>query len=103
MKIEKLEYYTGGTTHRDGSLSWERHPNNDDIVNKINEIIDKLNEWDSIEPIKHGKWVRKEDEYAYWYECSECGAYPLYEHGVRVFSRDCPNCGAHMDKGEADT
>ena len=52
------------------------------------------------EPIRHGEWMRKEDEYAYWYECSECGDYPLYEHDVRVFSRYCPNCGAHMHKGE---
>lgn len=54
------------------------------------------------EPIRHGEWVRKEDEYAYWYECSECGGYPLYEYDARVFSRYCPNCGALMltDKGE---
>lgn len=39
MKIEKLESYS---TSNDGYY-WIRHPNQDDIVNKINEIIDYLN------------------------------------------------------------
>lgn len=39
MQIEKLESYS---TSDDGYY-WIRHPNNDDIVNKINEIIDCLN------------------------------------------------------------
>ena len=38
MKIDKLEYYS---TSNDKHV-WERHPNKDDIVKKINEIIDAL-------------------------------------------------------------
>lgn len=42
--INKLEYYTGGTTSKDGCyIRWEKHPNTDDIVEKINEIIDCIN------------------------------------------------------------
>ena len=53
------------------------------------------------EPVRHGMWVRKEDECTYWYECSECGEEPLRDGWTqRVFSRYCPNCGALMDKGD---
>ena len=54
-----------------------------------------------VEPIRHGEWIKKENETTYWYECSECGEEPLRdEYGRRAFSRYCPNCGALMDKGE---
>lgn len=39
VKIEKLEYYSSSS---DGCI-WERHPTYDDIVNKINEIIEVIN------------------------------------------------------------
>ncbi len=38
-KIKKLEYYSGSP---DGRI-WIRHPNLDDVVDKINELIDLLN------------------------------------------------------------
>jgi len=38
-KIEKLTYYR---TSEDG-YCWVEHPNIDDVVNKINELIDILN------------------------------------------------------------
>lgn len=45
--IEKLEYYSSGSTSRDGLyVLWERHPNQEDIVEKINEIIDYINNAD---------------------------------------------------------
>ena len=47
--IEKLTYCSTGTAMRDGSIFWERHPNQDDIVEKINEIIDFLNRLDEVE------------------------------------------------------
>lgn len=54
-----------------------------------------------IDAIGHGEWIKKESETTYWYECSECGEEPLRDgYGQRAFSRYCPNCGAHMDKGE---
>lgn len=38
-KIEKLKYYSSS---EDGN-NWIRHPTTDDIVTKINELIDILN------------------------------------------------------------
>lgn len=50
-----------------------------------------------------GRWVQKESDLSWWYECSECGESPLfdpYEHEVR--SSFCPWCGADMRQGEGD-
>lgn len=43
MKIEKLDYYS---TSPDG-YHWIQHPTKDDVVNKINEIIDFINKSES--------------------------------------------------------
>lgn len=39
-KIEKLEYYSSCAKD---SYCWVRHPNEDDIIDKINEIIEYIN------------------------------------------------------------
>ena len=53
------------------------------------------------EPVRHGMWVRIEDECTYWYECSECGEESLRDGWTqRVFSRYCPSCGAKMEDTE---
>ena len=39
MKIDKLKYYS---TSPNGYY-WIEHPNKDDVINKINEIIDYIN------------------------------------------------------------
>ena len=44
-----------------------------------------------------GRWIRKESDLSWWYECSECGESPLfdpYEHEVRT--PFCPWCGVEM-------
>ena len=44
-----------------------------------------------------GRWLRKESDLSWWYECSECGESPLfdpYENEVRT--PFCPWCGAEM-------
>ena len=48
-----------------------------------------------------GRWVRKESDLSWWYECSECGESPLfdpYENEVRT--PFCPWCGARMEEEE---
>lgn len=42
--IEKLEYYRTANTDRDGcAREWTSHPSLEDIIDKINEIIEYLN------------------------------------------------------------
>lgn len=43
--IEKLEYWSGGT-NVGGVINWQRHPDLDDVVDKVNESIDAINELD---------------------------------------------------------
>jgi len=51
--------------------------------------------------VLHGRWIRKEDDSCYWYECSECGEkLAKTQWGNDYFSAYCPNCGALMDKEE---
>ena len=45
-KIEKLEYYSSSTIKN--PHVWIRHPNEDDIVDKINEIIEYINNKEDI-------------------------------------------------------
>ena len=52
---------------------------------------------DAVEVV-HGEWVKQEEEYCYWYECSECaGVVPRTRYGHDWYSDYCPNCGAKMD------
>ena len=54
-----------------------------------------------IEPVRRGKWKRKENTKVYWYACSSCGEdVPKNEYGDDYFSDYCPNCGAKMDLGD---
>ncbi len=43
--IEKLEYWSGGT-NVGGIINWQKHPDLDDVVDKVNESIDTINEFD---------------------------------------------------------
>ena len=49
------------------------------------------------EPIVYAKWVKREDDICYWYECENCGEEPPHtEYGQEYYSPRCPACGAHM-------
>lgn len=58
----------------------------------------------TIDPVKHGRWVKQTDENCWWYECSECGDYPMKNaYGHEELSAYCPHCGAIMEgDGEED-
>ena len=47
---------------------------------------------------KVGHWIRKEDEFCWWYECDQCGEKPLHSrlNDKDVLSDWCPSCGAKM-------
>ena len=52
----------------------------------------------SAQPRMKGKWVRKESDLSWWYECSECGESPLFDpYADEVQSPFCPWCGAEME------
>lgn len=53
---------------------------------------------------KVGKWIKNADENCWWYECSECGDYPMKNAwGHEELSAYCPHCGARMEgDGEED-
>lgn len=52
---------------------------------------------------KRGRWVKQTDENCWWYECSECGDYPMKNaYGHEELSAYCPHCGAKMVGGEED-
>ena len=38
--IKKLEYWSGGT-NIGGVINWQHHPNLDDVIDKVNELIEK--------------------------------------------------------------
>ena len=51
----------------------------------------------TIDHVKHGKWIREDNERRCGFSCSECG------YGVRDERRKtnyCPNCGAMMERSE---
>ena len=91
MMIEKLGSYNSSRTSIDG-IHWESHPNIEDVINKINEIIDTVNTpIVEAEPVRHGQWL--------WVDgvrCSVCN-HKLQTTGLPSY---CPNCGAKMDGTE---
>lgn len=47
---------------------------------------------------RRSKWVRKQDEVCYWYECMVCHEQPPRDRwGQEWHSNFCPSCGAEMD------
>ena len=83
------------------------HPNLEDVIEKINEIIDAVNanslglsmpfeeyryisngkEFDSV---MHGRWV----SHGSYFTCSVCGE---EQYGIDTGRYYCQNCGAKMD------
>lgn len=43
-------------------------------------------------PVRHGKWIYREDDLTYWWECSICSDCESKK------SPYCPSCGARMDE-----
>lgn len=74
----------------------------DDITPTHEELYALIDRQPTIDPVKKGKWRKQNNEYSYWYECSECGCEPLWSrfYGEFDFSAFCPNCGAKMEEPE---
>lgn len=70
-----------------------------------NIIDDEIEDFPTIDPVKHGKWIKraKTNPYVelcsdYDWECSECGK--MDTHNEKVEVRYCWNCGARMEGEE---
>ena len=76
-------------------IKWER----DVALAQLEEYGVSLGEKADVVEVRHGRWIRKEDDSCYWYECSECGEkLAKTQWGNDYFSAYCPNCGTLMDK-----
>ena len=53
--------------------------------------VKKLPAMDAV-PVRQGKWIYREDDLTYWWECSICSDCESKK------SQYCPNCGARMDE-----
>ena len=95
--IKKFNLDILESTSIDG-IHWEYRPNREDILKKINEIIDVVNSIDEQkdEPIKHGRWINPTA--ADCYRCSVCEEYTRMEIPGLLYHY-CPNCGARMENG----
>ena len=64
----------------------------------IKKFVAKLPSVTSIRP--KGHWIKQNDDYYDWYECSECGygsdGEMQYSSEYDVRTNYCPNCGADM-------
>lgn len=51
---------------------------------------------------KKGRWLRKENEWNLWYECSICGEKAPRDSIGRPWDRSdyCPNCGSYNGGGD---
>ena len=65
-------------------------------------VCETINAQPTIDSVRKGEWRKQNNEYSYWYECSECGCEPLWSrfYGEFDFSAFCPNCGAKMEGGD---
>lgn len=75
------------------------HPNEDDDITLVSEVISRLNQLPSVTPKeKTAVWVGIDQEPHEVYECNACG-WLLYDENRTDF-KYCPNCGARMQEVE---
>lgn len=77
----------------------------DTNVMLIDIATDLLKKLPSVTPKrKVGEWIKKNNDYFDWYECSECGygsgGEMKYNRLCDVRTKFCPDCGSQNLKGE---
>ena len=76
---------------------------NRNIYSAVKQCVEAINWCPSadVQPVRHGRWIKKHDDVCYWHECSECGIKPPKDQWKNEWkSPYCHNCGAKMDGGE---
>lgn len=93
--IEKLP---SGSTSMDG-IWWTRHPTQGDIAEKVDEIIDVVNNFITTNNLRpKGEWKKVS---GYKIICTNCKEEPVYANlEGYILTKSCPNCGADMRKDE---
>ncbi|MBQ1294674.1 MAG: hypothetical protein IIY21_11585 [Clostridiales bacterium] len=83
----------------DGCIEEEKGNRSQVIVEAIKMTIDRMPLADLVER-KRGEWD-KDSNMAFYWKCSECGAYLFWRHEEFMVNGNlnyCPNCGADMRK-----
>lgn len=76
-------------------------------VDNVPKFYEWLNTLPTIDPVKHGKWLRTE-AFPHHVYCSVCSKTYIPNDRWQIWTdgdlpRDyCPNCGARMDGGKYD-
>lgn len=68
-------------------------------IRQILESNDAKYECSDVAERKKGKW-NKDSNMAFYWKCSECGAYLFWRHEDFMVNGNpnyCPNCGSRMD------
>lgn len=76
-------------------IEWERDNQTPlTSVEVLRLAIRRVNKLPAVdaEPVRHGKWIYREEGLTYWWECSICSDYESKKTPY------CPNCGARMDE-----
>ena len=74
-------------------IDWERDNHTPlTSVDALRLAIKRLKKLPAVEPVRQGKWIYREDDLTYWWECSICSDCESKK------SPYCPNCGARMDE-----
>lgn len=75
-----------------------------ELANEMESVIDRVPA-DDVRPVKHGKWLKRDDmPRIVECKCSVCGYadYPSKNDRYWFERNYCPNCGAKMDGGQDD-
>lgn len=65
----------------------------------LKNVIDFLNESETIAPVKHGHWEESKCLDDCFWVCS-CCKFPSQASAAHKLYKYCPNCGARMDEKE---
>ena len=60
------------------------------------DVRERLKDMPTVQAVKKGHWIHKNDDVFDWFECSECGYGDEGEVNYGCGMKYCPNCGARM-------